>query len=156
MRSLDYYTANRFNNSGRVFAHSFNSAAGWTAPDQCRMGIERQSPRLAVLSSHPSTLERSKELRAVRTRRKWRSGLVPILLAAALSAFFGVALAIVVLSIRLAPDKLTLQKDAAALTSLENQSGPEDFSTKPHILLPPPEGNTAIETVDAQPEALPR
>ena len=89
---------------------------------------------------------------ATRPGRNWCPGPVQMLLATGLFASLGVTLAILTQDIHPAPDKLTLQKDASELASLEKQSRMNDSHIKARTLASATASSAGIDRVDAQPE----
>jgi hypothetical protein len=146
-------TTIRFKNSNRVFAHSFDDAAGWKTSDRSSIGIEKESESVAVPPRNISILRRSKNLHSRRSVGRKRLGPIQTtLLAAGSLAFLCVILVILVQNIHPAPDKLTLQKDAAELASMETQSRKEDRQIEARTS--PSAAASSIETdlIVAQPE----
>jgi hypothetical protein len=95
-------------------------------------------------------------MRTVRTGRSWRPDPVQTLLAIGLSASLCVTLVILIQDIHPAPDKLTLQKDAAELASLESQSRMDDSPTEPRSLASATACTAGINRLDAQAEKRPQ
>jgi len=89
---------------------------------------------------------------ATRTGRNWCPNPIQMLLATGLFASLGVTLVILIQGIHPAPDKLTLQKDASELASLEKQSRMEDSQIEARTLPSPTAGRAGIDQVDARPE----
>ena len=89
---------------------------------------------------------------ATRTGRNWCPGPVQILLATGLFASLGVTLVISIQNIHPAPDRLTLQKDASELASLEKQSRMDDSHIEARTLPSATAGSAGINRVDARPE----
>ena len=142
-------TAARFENSHRVFTHSFDSATGWKSSDNPAGEIESESQRF--LAQPPKTPIRGwqKNLLTRGTRRRLPTR-TQTLVAAILSAFVGVIAATLILGIHPALDKVTLRKDAAELVSLETQSRSE---TSPPAAQNPPSlmaNNAGLELAAAQ------
>lgn len=156
MKSLIYHPTTRFKYWDRVFAHSFDNAAGWKASNHSRIGIEREPQKLGVPARNIPILGRPKISRPIRTGRGRRPGPIQTLLATGLSGFLGVALVILILGIHPAPDKLMLQKDAAELASLETQSRLDDSHTEAPSLPSATATNAGIDRVDAQPDERPQ
>jgi len=75
-----------------------------------------------------------------------------MLLATGLLASLGVALVILIQEIHPAPDKLTLQKDASELASVEKQSRKEDSHIDARTLTWATAGSAGIDRVDPRPE----
>jgi hypothetical protein len=141
-----YHPTTRFRNRDRLFAHGLDNAAGWNLSDHSSTRNQRESqvppPNIAIF-------ERSKKLWATRTGRRWHPGPIQTLLATGLSAFLGVTLVILAQDIHPAPDKLTLQKDAAELASLETHSRMDSLPSATA-------GNAEIDRVAEQPEERPQ
>src|SRR6516164_10809291 len=89
---------------------------------------------------------------ATRTGRNWCPDPMQILLATGLFASLGVTLVIAIQNIHPGPDKLTLQKDASELASLEKQSRMNDSHIKARTLASATASSAGIDRVDAQPE----
>ena len=89
---------------------------------------------------------------ATRTGRNWCPDPMQILLATGLFASLGVTLVILIQNIHPGPDKLTLQKDASELASLEKQSRMNDSHIKARTLASATASSAGIDRVDAQPE----
>jgi len=89
---------------------------------------------------------------ATRRGRNWRPDPIQILLAIGLFASLCVTLVILIQDIHPAPDKLTLQKDASELASLEKQSRMEDSHSEARTLPPATASRVGIGQVDARPE----
>ena len=127
-------TAARFENSQRVFTHSFDSATGWASSDNPAREIESESK--GFLAQPPKTPIRGRQknllTRGTRRRRPTRT---QTLVAAILSAFVGVTAATLFLGTHPALDKVTFRKDAAELVSLETQSR---WETSPLAVQNPP------------------
>ena len=87
-----------------------------------------------------------------RTGKNWRPNPIQMLLATGLFATLGVTLVILIGDIHPAPDKLTLQKDASELASLEKQSRMDDSHIEARTLASAAAGSAGIDPVDAQPE----
>jgi hypothetical protein len=87
---------------------------------------------------------------ATRPGRNWCPGPVQMLLATGLFASLGVTLAILIQDIHPAPDKLTLQKDASELASLEKQSRMNDSHLEARTLPSATAGSAGIDWVDAR------
>jgi hypothetical protein len=77
-----------------------------------------------------------------------------MLLVTGILAFLGVTVVIPSYDIHLAPDKLTLQKDATALESLETQSGQDDPRIEARSLDSTTASSAGVDRVDAQPEEI--
>jgi hypothetical protein len=118
-------TATRFENSHRVFTHSFDSTTGWQSSDNSTREIEWESQRLHVPPPKTPIRGRQRDLLTKGTRRRRRPGPTRTLVAAVLSTFVGLTAVTLVLGVHPALDKVTLQKDAAELVSLETQSRQE-------------------------------
>jgi hypothetical protein len=111
---------------------------------------------VSVLPRKIPILDRAKNLRTTRTGRSWRPGPIQTLAATGLSAFLCVTLVMLIQNIHLTPDKITLQKDAAELASLETQSR-MDYSRAEARSLPSATAyNAGIDRVDAQPKERPQ
>jgi hypothetical protein len=87
-----------------------------------------------------------------RTGRNWCPDRIQMLLATGLFASLGVTLVILSQGIHPAPDKLTLQKDASELASLEKQSRMDDTHIEARTLTSATAGSARIDRVDALPE----
>src|SRR5215469_11956613 len=87
-----------------------------------------------------------------RVRRSWCPNRIQLLLVIGLFASLCVTLVILIQDIHPAPDKLTLQKDASELASLEKQSGMEDSHIEARTLPPATASSAGIDQVDARPE----
>jgi len=105
-------------------------------------------PRNTAILSH------AKNLRGVRTGRSWGLGVLQMLLVAGILAYLGVASLILSFSIRFAPDKLALQKDAAGLESLETQSRQYDSLNESRILPLVTARSAGLDRVNARPEEI--
>ena len=88
---------------------------------------------------------------ATRTGRNWHPDPIQVLLAIGLFASLGVTLVILIQDIHPAPDKLTLQKDASELASLQKQSRMDDSHIEARTLPSATAGGAEIDRVDAQP-----
>ena len=84
-----------------------------------------------------------------RTGRRRRPDPIQMLLATGLFASLGVTLVILFQGIHPAPDKLTLQKDASELASLETKSRMDDSHIAPRTLPSATVGGAGIDRVDA-------
>jgi hypothetical protein len=89
---------------------------------------------------------------ATRTGRNWCPDPMQMLVATGLFASLGVTLVILIQNIHPGPDKLTLQKDASELASLEKQSRMDDSHLKARTPASAKASNAGIDRVDAQPE----
>ena len=89
---------------------------------------------------------------ATRTGRIWRPEPIQMLLAIGLFASLGVTLVILIQGIHPAPDKLTLQKDASELASLEKQSRIDDSHLEARTLPSATAGSAGIDRVDPRAE----
>ena len=89
---------------------------------------------------------------ATRTGRNWCPDRIQMLLATGLFASLGVTLVISIQNIHPAPDRLTLQKDASELASLEKQSRVVDSHIETLTLTSATAASPGIDRVDARPE----
>jgi hypothetical protein len=149
-RSLFYYNTTRFRTGGRVFEHSFDDANRWESLDGSKPEIEWQPQSLAVPPRNKRMLARSGKLRTIRAGRRWRPDPIHTLLATGFLAVLGVTLVILIQNIHSPPGRLTLQKDAAELASLERQSRLDAASGEAGNQPSPPAGSTGIDLVEAQ------
>jgi hypothetical protein len=146
-------TTTRFRNSDRVFAHGFDNAAGWKRSGHPPTGIEKASESLAVPTRNIPILRRSKNLHSRRSVGSKRFDPIRTTLPATGSlAFLCVILVILVQNIRPAPDKLTLQRDAAELASLETQSRKGDCQIEARNTPSAAASNIESDLIDPQPE----
>jgi hypothetical protein len=151
LKSLIYPTTTRFKSSDPVFAHGFDHPAGRKSSDHSGTGIERESERVAVPPRNIPIRRRSKDLHSSRSVSSWRLGPIQTtLLATGPLAFLCVIL--VIQNIHPAPDKLTLQKDAAELASLETQSRKDDRQIKARTSPSVAVSNTETARIDARVE----
>lgn len=136
-----------------VFTHSFDNTAGWKSSDN--PGRETD-PQVLVEPRSTPILGRAKNLRTTGTRQSRR--LAPILatMAVLLSGLVGTTVVILILGVHLAPDKVTLRKDAAELASLETQSRMNTSLTEAQSLPSPMANNAEIHLVAAGPVDLPQ
>jgi hypothetical protein len=154
MGFLIRHSTTPFKDSHMVFAHSFDSTAGWKASDNSGRETEWESQGLLVQPRSTPILGRAKSLLTTGTRRSRR--LAPILatVGVLLSGFVGTVVVILVLGIHPAPDKVTLRKDAAELASLEMQSRMNASFTEVQSLPSPMADNAEIDLVAARPVDL--
>jgi hypothetical protein len=91
-----------------------------------------------------------------RRNKSFANRIHALLAATGLSAFVGVILVILFQNIHLPPDKLTVQKDAAELASLQTQSRVDGSQAESLSLPSAMAGNVGIDRVQAQPKESPK
>lgn len=88
--------------------------------------------------------------------RSWRPGPIQTLLVTGFLALLGLIFAILIPDIHLAPDRLTLEKDAAELACLEAQSHTNDYHTETRSVPLAAADSAAIGRVDLLLEQQPQ
>ena len=154
MKSLIYQSITRRQNSDRICAHTFEDAAGRKLSDHCSAGTVKESRRFGVRSRNIAVLARSENVRTSREVRSWPPDPIRILLVTGALAFIGVTLVILIQDIHPAPDKHTLEKDAAELASLDTQSHMGHSYIEAQSLSLTRASSAGIDRVDAPPEEL--
>jgi len=142
LKSSIYHSPTRFKNTNGVFEHGFDSVAGWKASHHSTGGMQREHKRLGIPPRNTAILSHAKNLRGVQTGGNWRPGSLQMLLVTGILAFLGAASLILSFGIRLAPDQLAFQKDAAALESLVTQSRLDDSRVESRSLPPATDGQS--------------
>jgi hypothetical protein len=150
LQPLIYHATPGLKSGDLVFTHGFGKTTRLKSPDHSTSGIEEEFQRMNVPSRTVPLLHPSKNFRNIRTGRRWRPSPTRTLLATGLSAFLCVTVAILVQDIHPPPDKLTFEKDAAELESMEKHPRVDDSHSEKRSLPSAIEGNARIDRVEMQ------
>ena len=141
----------RFGCSGHVYGCSFDNANESKRSDQSGTWIDKESQGLDAPPPNNRALGRSKS-HSQRPESSWHPGPIQVLLATGSLAFLSVISLLLMQDIHPVPTKVTLQKDAAELASVEMQSRLSDSHPETRSLPSTAASNAGTERIDVRPE----